>query len=86
MDGVRALRLVARGNPRIVLTVAALLALALTALAPPVASAQGAPPEPESYRVDDYRAPTPNSLKGARTISNASASDLGTRPPIARWV
>jgi len=58
------------------LALAALLGLALTAFGPPAASGQDAPPEPENYRVDDYRAPTPDSLKGARTVSTEEAEKL----------
>jgi len=40
---------------------AASLALALLL----VAAAPDAPPEPAGYRMDDYRAPTPATLRGA---------------------
>src|SRR5262249_43606224 len=36
-----------------------------------------APPEPEHYRNEDYRAPTPKTLRGARVIATAQAE--------ARW-
>lgn len=35
-----------------------------------------APVEPEAYRNDNYRAPTPASLRGARTISTAEAAAI----------
>jgi len=42
------------------------------------ASAQGddAPAEPDSYRLDDYRAPTPATLKGARVITTPQAEEI----------
>jgi PQQ-dependent catabolism-associated CXXCW motif protein len=52
-------------------------------------------PEPESYRLEDYRAPTPATLRGAKTIGtqeaekiwrsgNASFVDVLPRPPRPR--
>src|SRR5262245_53393150 len=35
-----------------------------------------APPEPEHYRNEDYRAPTPTTLGGARVIATAQAEAL----------
>jgi PQQ-dependent catabolism-associated CXXCW motif protein len=35
-----------------------------------------APPEPEHYRNEDYRAPTPKTLRGARVIATAEAEAL----------
>jgi PQQ-dependent catabolism-associated CXXCW motif protein len=35
-----------------------------------------AAPEPEHYRTEDYRAPTPTSLRGARVIATAQAEAL----------
>jgi PQQ-dependent catabolism-associated CXXCW motif protein len=35
-----------------------------------------APPEPEDYRLKDYRAPTPSTLKGATVIGTAEAEVL----------
>jgi len=55
------------------------LALALTALlacTPFAARTQEAPAEPDGYRQDDYRAPTPTRLKGARTVTTAEAETL----------
>ena len=40
------------------------------------ASALAAPPEPEGYRNEDYRAATPATLKGASVLSTAQAHDL----------
>jgi PQQ-dependent catabolism-associated CXXCW motif protein len=40
------------------------------------ASAGDAPPEPDSYRMGDYRAPTPATLKGARVLSTDEAHKL----------
>ncbi len=33
-------------------------------------------PEPDGYRTADYRSPTPNSLKGARTVSTGDAEAM----------
>jgi PQQ-dependent catabolism-associated CXXCW motif protein len=35
-----------------------------------------APPEPDGFRLNDYRTPTPATLKGARTIQTAEAAAL----------
>jgi PQQ-dependent catabolism-associated CXXCW motif protein len=35
-----------------------------------------APPEPDGYRMDEYRAATPKTLRGARVISTADAEAL----------
>ncbi|MBV8838541.1 MAG: PQQ-dependent catabolism-associated CXXCW motif protein [Alphaproteobacteria bacterium] len=48
---------------------------ALTALWP-ARGAEGAPPEPDDYRTDNYRAPTPSSLRGARVVTTAEAAAL----------
>jgi len=37
------------------------------------------PPEPETYRMDAYRAPVPATLKGATVIDTAQAFDLWSR-------
>ena len=37
-------------------------------------SASGPPPEPDSYRTDDYRKPVPATLKGATVLSPKDAS------------
>jgi PQQ-dependent catabolism-associated CXXCW motif protein len=36
------------------------------------------PPEPADYRLDDYRAPTPATLSGARVVTTAEAHRLWT--------
>lgn len=40
------------------------------------ASAAGAPPEPETFRQSDYRAPTPATLSGARVLTTSEAEKL----------
>src|ERR1700692_4230843 len=52
-------------------------ALGFTLVAAFAAAAGDAPPEPDSYRQSDYRAPTPASLKGARVLSTDEASAMG---------
>jgi PQQ-dependent catabolism-associated CXXCW motif protein len=52
----------------------ALLVLCLTA----VAAAQAAVPEPSGYRMDDYRAPTPATLRGADVLTTEQARVLWT--------
>jgi PQQ-dependent catabolism-associated CXXCW motif protein len=42
-------------------------------------AAAAAPPEPPGYRLDDYHAPTPLSVAGARTIGTAEARTLWNR-------
>jgi PQQ-dependent catabolism-associated CXXCW motif protein len=51
------------------------LVLAALALCPFTVRAQ-TPSEPESYRSDNYRAPTPETLKGARVITTAEAEQI----------
>lgn len=41
-----------------------------------VRSEDEATPEPEHYRNEDYRAPTPKTLRGARVITTAQAAEL----------
>jgi PQQ-dependent catabolism-associated CXXCW motif protein len=53
---------------------APLVAVALI-LAPLAARAEG-PPEPEAYRSEDYRAPTPATLKGARVVDTGEAEQI----------
>ncbi len=54
----------------------AVLAVCLLALAVPSVSAQDAAvPEPDGYRTQDYRAPTPSTLKGARVLTTSEAAD-----------
>ena len=40
------------------------------------AGQDAAVPEPDGYRMEDYRAPTPATLKGARVLTTAEAADL----------
>src|SRR5271169_5707893 len=40
------------------------------------ALADEAPPEPDSYRVEEYRAPTPATLKGARVLTTAETQEI----------
>lgn len=35
-----------------------------------------APPEPDDYRLDDYRAPVPDTLRGARVVTTAEAEAI----------
>jgi PQQ-dependent catabolism-associated CXXCW motif protein len=70
-----------RRRPRFQATVLALrrasFALALVAVAPIWAwCEEAAPPEPKDYRTEDYRAPTPETLAGARTVATADAAAL----------
>jgi PQQ-dependent catabolism-associated CXXCW motif protein len=51
---------------------AALLAIVLAIAAGPL-PAQAPVPEPGDYRTKDYRAPTPMTLRGARTVTTAQA-------------
>jgi PQQ-dependent catabolism-associated CXXCW motif protein len=39
----------------------------------------GTPPEPADYRTDDYRSPTPRSLRGARVVTTVEAAALWER-------
>ena len=48
---------------------ALIAALGFALLAAFAAAAGDAPPEPETYRQSDYRAPTPATLKGARVLT-----------------
>ena len=55
----------------------AAIAVCLIAFAPAAASGQDRPiPEPGGYRMDDYRAPTPATLEGARVLTTREAADL----------
>ncbi len=51
-------------------------ALGFTSLATFAAAAGDAPPEPDSYRQSDYRAPTPATLKGARVLTTEEAGAM----------
>ena len=59
----------------IVQVFAAIVAL-LAAACPPVSGQEAAPPEPDGYRQDNYRAPTPAGLKDARTVTTEEAAVL----------
>lgn len=57
----------------------ALLGLAIVAsmaAANLVSGKEGTPPQPDGYRLENYRAPTPSSLEGARTIDTVEAARL----------
>ena len=49
------------------------LSALLLAVAAGAALAQAPVPEPDGYRTQDYRAPTPATLRGARTVTTAQA-------------
>ncbi len=65
--------------------------IAIAAIAPLPASAGEAPPEPDTYRMEAYRAPTPQTLAGARVLTTSEAEaewrkgavfvDVLPRPP-----
>lgn len=65
--------------------------IAIATIAPLPASAGEAPPEPDTYRMEDYRAPTPQTLAGARVLTTSEAEtewrngalfvDVLPRPP-----
>lgn len=59
-----------------------LRALALACLLPVAAVAQGVP-EPEGYRGEPYRAPTPAGLTGATTVDTAAARRLWEEGEVA---
>jgi PQQ-dependent catabolism-associated CXXCW motif protein len=47
-----------------------------TVLVAGAADAATAPPEPSGYRMEEYRAPTPESLRGAMIVTTDAARDL----------
>jgi PQQ-dependent catabolism-associated CXXCW motif protein len=51
-------------------------ALLLACASRPASGQDAAPAEPDGYRLENYRAPTPVSLKGARTITPDEAESL----------
>ena len=51
-------------------------ALGFTLVLSLAAAAGDAPPEPDSYRQSDYRAPTPTTLKGARVLTTEEAAAM----------
>ena len=52
------------------------LTLSIVVFAAIEARCEDAPPEPSGYRMDDYRAPTPATLAGARVVTTAEAQLL----------
>jgi PQQ-dependent catabolism-associated CXXCW motif protein len=60
-----------------------LAALALSIAFGAAAHGADAPPEPASYRLDNYRAPTPTTLAGAPALTTAEAADLWRRKAAA---
>ncbi len=54
----------------------ALAGLSLVFAWSPVHAEEASPPEPQSYRMQDYRAPTPATLSGARGLTTAEAAEL----------
>jgi PQQ-dependent catabolism-associated CXXCW motif protein len=59
-------------TPRAVAITACLLALAFV----PAAGDDSGVPEPDGYRMQDYRAPTPATLRGARVLATDEAGAL----------
>ena len=55
-------------------TLAGLILAAFTFIDP--TSAQEKPPEPEGYRMEDFRAPVPATLAGARVLTTAEAEAI----------
>lgn len=58
---------------RVAVLASAMLACVCLSAAPARA---GSVPEPDSYRMDEYRAPVPATLRGARVISTDEAAEL----------
>src|SRR5690348_16914272 len=58
-----------------VVTVAALAAFVM----PAARSDDSHPAEPSGYRLDNYRAPTPQTLRGARVVGTREAQAIWTR-------
>jgi PQQ-dependent catabolism-associated CXXCW motif protein len=52
------------------------IALSCAVFAPCAGVASEPPAEPDSYRMADYRAPTPATLKGARVLTTAEAHEI----------
>ena len=67
-----------RGRGAIAALAGAALAGALLALGPQGARAGEAVPEPEGYRMDEFRAPVPATLKGATVVDDEAAFELWT--------
>ena len=73
---MRSLDRVVVGSKSSSLRSALIAAFGLTLLAAFAAAAGEAPPEPDSYRESDYRAPTPATLKGARVLTTDEAAAM----------
>ena len=52
------------------------VAICFVAIAGFAARGQSPPAEPDGYRMEDYRAPTPATLAGARVVTTAQAAEL----------
>ncbi len=52
------------------------LAAGLAALLLAAPAARAAPPQPDGYRLEDFRSPTPAALTGAETVTTAQAERL----------
>jgi PQQ-dependent catabolism-associated CXXCW motif protein len=63
------MRLEVKGKGTILLLAASIMGLAQPAFA-------GAVREPAGYRMDDYRAPVPDTLRGAKVVATAEAEEL----------
>jgi PQQ-dependent catabolism-associated CXXCW motif protein len=63
------MRLEVKGKGTILLLAASIMGLAQPAFA-------GAVREPAGYRMDDYRAPVPDTLSGAKVVATAEAEEL----------
>src|SRR5262245_65873023 len=61
---------------RLCLAAAMLVVLCVAARGQETGPPEPAPPEPDGYRLENYRAPTPIGLKGARTVTTAEAAVL----------
>lgn len=67
-----------RGNGNSRMLLAAFAALACLARLGAAAAFADLPPEPEGYRLSDYKSPVPKTLKGARAVTTAQAFELWT--------
>jgi PQQ-dependent catabolism-associated CXXCW motif protein len=63
---------------RVCATIALMLLSGIVADDRGAAQSPGPPPEPDGYRMDAYRAPTPATLKGATVVDTARAYALWT--------
>jgi PQQ-dependent catabolism-associated CXXCW motif protein len=53
-----------------------LLSILIACASPGFAAAEPAPNEPDGYRIDNYHAPTPETLEGAEVLTTAQAVEL----------